>query len=80
MDNRGHVLWLGTAILFGILGGAGTILCILWIAVGTLFFDDPSLTYGGFLLHVGKYSIVPILLVVIAGYSVYRYSQAKKNK
>ena len=80
MGNRGKWVWLVVGILCGIPGAVGTMLCLLWLAVGTLFFDDPTITYSGFLLYVGKYIAIPILLLIISGWSIYKYRQAKKKK
>lgn len=80
VGKRGYWVWLVIAILCGIPGAVGTMLCLLWIAVGTLFFDDPTITYGGFLLYVGKYMAIPILTLTISAWSIYKYIQAKKRK
>ncbi|MBM7569519.1 hypothetical protein [Paenibacillus sacheonensis] len=81
VGNRVHVdwVWLVVSIICGILGAVGTMLCVLWLAVGTLFFDDPTITYSEFLLSVGKYIAIPIFLLLVSGWSIYKYRQARKK-
>lgn len=56
--------------LIAAIGAVGTMLCLLWLVVGTLFFDDPTITYSEFLLYVGKYFAISILLLIISMWSI----------
>ncbi|OPH50024.1 hypothetical protein BC351_36635 [Paenibacillus ferrarius] len=59
--------------LIATVGAVGTMLCLLWLGAGTLFFDDPTITYSEFLLHVGKYFAISILLLIISVWSIKKH-------
>ncbi|MBD3922929.1 hypothetical protein H8B09_29750 [Paenibacillus sp. PR3] len=79
MNNKRKWCWLLIALVCGVPGVLGIILCGLFFLVGTLFFDDPNASYGQFILRLAMYLTIPLFLVAVAIYFLYKYIQVRKK-